>query len=385
MPDVSDDNSADATQNFRVSRSPDDAADLLERLSALEQKVAAENKPWWRRETSNIIAIVSVVLAIASAVVGRIDLSASSDQARIEKLDGVVQRLTAIEREYAELIRNAQQDGKAYPPDYVNIISSNLNTDRVMLARQAADLLDRVPHLATSAEVYVVATQLAQSGETNRALEISVRAETLAKNYLEYTATVRLRAQIFFTMGKIDQGRAQMQRAENTFTDRKDFDQVTTQAQKDLTIIDTELRWAPLESDCQAAWSHAKRAADLLVTAQIAGPDKMMLQQRSDDLRQSTQKRCPAALGVQVSDAVGADGSAIGALVGNVTADGPAGKAGIKAGDIIVSVNGTQTPEASVLQQVVTKFKPGDPCKLEVMTQGTARTVTLELSQRPTF
>ncbi|MEU6713912.1 PDZ domain-containing protein [Nonomuraea sp. NPDC046802] len=383
MPDVSDDNSADITQDFRTSRSPDDAADLLERLSTLEQKVAAENKPWWRRETSNVIAIVSLVLAVASAVVGRIDLSTSGDQARIEKLDGVVQKLTAIEREYAELIRNAQQDGKAYPPDYVNTISSNLNTDRVMLARQAANLVDQVPHLVTSAEVYVVATQLAESGETNRALEISLRAEKLAKNYLEYTATVRLRAQIYFMMGKIDQGRAQMQRAENTFTDRKDFGQVTSQAQKDSLIIDTELRWAPLESDCQAAWSHARRAADLLVTAQIAGPDKIILEQRSDDLRQSTQKRCPAALGVQVSDAVGADGSARGALVGNVTADGPAGKAGIKAGDIIVSVNGTQTPEASALQQMVTKLKPGDPCKLEVMTQGAVRTVTLELSQRP--
>ncbi|MEU1875778.1 PDZ domain-containing protein [Streptosporangium sp. NPDC020072] len=356
----------------------------MERLSALEKKTAAENKPWWR-ETSNIVAIISLALAVASVVVGRIDLSTSGDQARMEKLDGVVQKLTAIEREYMELMRNSQQDRKAYPPDYVNNISSNLNTDRVILARQAANLVEQVPHLATSAEVYVVATQLAESGETDRALEISVRAEEIAKNYLEYTATVRLRAQIYFTMGKIAQGRTQMQRAENTFTDRKDFAQATTQAQKDSIIIDTELRWAPLESsDCQAAWSHVTKAAALLDRAQIAGPDKIIMEQRSDDLRQSTQKRCPAVLGVQVNDAVGADGSAGGVLIVNVTAGGPAGRAGIRAGDIVVSVNGEQTPKASALQQVMANLKPGDSCQVEVITQGSTRTMIVILGQRPT-
>lgn len=64
-----------------------------------------------------------------------------------------------------------------------------------------------------------------------------------------------------------------------------------------------------------------------------------------------------------------------GALVGEVADASPAGKAGIKVGDVITKVNGRGIADGSALRSQVIKFKPGDEVTLTI-TRGTE---TLEL------
>ncbi|MBO3744985.1 trypsin-like peptidase domain-containing protein [Streptosporangiaceae bacterium NEAU-GS5] len=91
-----------------------------------------------------------------------------------------------------------------------------------------------------------------------------------------------------------------------------------------------------------------------------------------------------AALGVQVGTAAGRDGRPIGAQIGAVQPGGGAEKAGIKPGDVIVSVNGTATPTASALSSVLAELKPGDQCKVELLEpEGGTRTVTVTLGELP--
>ncbi|MDF2706855.1 MAG: signal protein [Nonomuraea muscovyensis] len=91
-----------------------------------------------------------------------------------------------------------------------------------------------------------------------------------------------------------------------------------------------------------------------------------------------------AALGIRGSTVVGADGQPIGAGVAGVEPDGGAAKAGVRSGDVIVAVNGKDTPTMAALAEMLTTLKPGDQAKVEVLRRdGSRETVTVTLGQLP--
>jgi serine protease Do len=65
-----------------------------------------------------------------------------------------------------------------------------------------------------------------------------------------------------------------------------------------------------------------------------------------------------------------------GALVGMVEDDGPGAKAGIKAGDVILKVDGTSIDQSSQLPGLIAGKKPGSSVQLELWRDGGTRTVT---------
>jgi serine protease Do len=77
-----------------------------------------------------------------------------------------------------------------------------------------------------------------------------------------------------------------------------------------------------------------------------------------------------------------------GALIRSVVADGPAAKAGLKAGDVIAAINGQAVDEQNDLRSRVAEFKAGDEITLTIVT-GTAngpidqRDVKVTLGERP--
>lgn len=81
-----------------------------------------------------------------------------------------------------------------------------------------------------------------------------------------------------------------------------------------------------------------------------------------------------AFLGVRVSSIVGG-----GVLVAGVTPGGPAAKAGIKAGEIIVALDNKPTPTADVLVEVLAKLKPGKRVPVKLL-QRDGRTLTVEVT-----
>jgi putative serine protease PepD len=86
-----------------------------------------------------------------------------------------------------------------------------------------------------------------------------------------------------------------------------------------------------------------------------------------------------AYLGVQIGDTNGA-----GVLVSSVTPRGPAAKAGLVRGDVITSVNGTQTATVDDLTSAVSELKPGTTVKLGIVTQsGAHKTLHLTLGEFP--
>ncbi|HEX5263479.1 MAG TPA: Do family serine endopeptidase, partial [Phenylobacterium sp.] len=72
-----------------------------------------------------------------------------------------------------------------------------------------------------------------------------------------------------------------------------------------------------------------------------------------------------------------------GALVAEVTQDGPAERAGLKSGDVVLDVNGQAVDSASDLSRRVALVSPGQTIRLRVSRNGRAETLSLTSGTRP--
>jgi serine protease Do len=101
----------------------------------------------------------------------------------------------------------------------------------------------------------------------------------------------------------------------------------------------------------------------------------------------STGKVTRGRIGVQIQevDAKMADAFELdrprGALVGQVIADGPAEKAGVKTGDVILSVNGKVVERSGQLPGVISAIKPGNDAKLEVWRDHAPKVLTVKIEE----
>ncbi len=91
-----------------------------------------------------------------------------------------------------------------------------------------------------------------------------------------------------------------------------------------------------------------------------------------------------AALGIVASTAYDNSGQPGGIIIVQVQPGGGADQAGLKAQDVIISVNGQKTPTTSALNDVLAGLKPGDQAKVTVQQAGGGqKTVTVTLGQLP--
>jgi len=72
-----------------------------------------------------------------------------------------------------------------------------------------------------------------------------------------------------------------------------------------------------------------------------------------------------------------------GALVADVSADGPAARAGLESGDVIVEFNGKKVEDPSALARAVAVAKPGETSKLTVWRDRQQTTVEVKLGEMP--
>ena len=83
-----------------------------------------------------------------------------------------------------------------------------------------------------------------------------------------------------------------------------------------------------------------------------------------------------------VADALGLK-QAAGALVTEPQSGSPAAKAGVKAGDVIVSIDGATIKDSRELAQKVGTMSPGSSVKLGLIRDGNQQTINVTLAQMP--
>src|SRR5262245_27130604 len=74
-------------------------------------------------------------------------------------------------------------------------------------------------------------------------------------------------------------------------------------------------------------------------------------------------------------------GDVRGALVNSVEAGGPADKAGVKRGDVIVAINGATVIDSNTLRNQVAEHKPGSELKLTIFRDGREQSLTAKLGR----
>ena len=92
-------------------------------------------------------------------------------------------------------------------------------------------------------------------------------------------------------------------------------------------------------------------------------------------------------LGISMNDVTPENASffnlpdATGALVSQVTPDSPAGKAGLKSGDVLRELNGDKIENASALQVAVSQLRPGNAIELGILRDGKPETVKVTVGE----
>jgi serine protease Do len=94
----------------------------------------------------------------------------------------------------------------------------------------------------------------------------------------------------------------------------------------------------------------------------------------------SLSEKGKGALGIQFDTT--ADESGKGVIIGKVIDDCAACTAGLKTGDVILAVNGTEVDFPFQLQRLVAAMKPGDPVKLRYLRDGNEAQLEFALSSR---
>jgi putative serine protease PepD len=94
-----------------------------------------------------------------------------------------------------------------------------------------------------------------------------------------------------------------------------------------------------------------------------------------------TGKATHAFLGVNLADATG---GAEGAVIGSVQSGSPAEQAGLKAGDLIIKINGKPVAGADTVVGAVRGYKPGTKVALTYVRNGSTATVTVTLTEKTT-
>jgi putative serine protease PepD len=77
------------------------------------------------------------------------------------------------------------------------------------------------------------------------------------------------------------------------------------------------------------------------------------------------------------------DSASSGAKIATVNSGGPAASAGIRAGDVITTVDGKAVSNSSALSSLVDQHKPGDTVTVTLTRNGQEKTVQVKLGQRP--
>ncbi|MBO9357110.1 PDZ domain-containing protein [Bordetella petrii] len=91
----------------------------------------------------------------------------------------------------------------------------------------------------------------------------------------------------------------------------------------------------------------------------------------------------PQDITPELARAFGLPADTQGVVIAGVMRDGPAGKAGLRVGDIVQTVNGAQVRDTVSMLRLIAGLPPGEKAKVGILRGGKARELTVSVGTRP--
>jgi hypothetical protein len=275
---------------------------VLERLDLMKQEIdvlqitAAEKAKPWYRDLSTMMSVLALVFSFGTTYVSCRRTAAQDLLSTRQDLRSLLQRMAALPKENVEIAKKYADD-----PASQTLVSGFINQENTLLAKQAAELTRLLPPRTVSAtEYYAVALALQNAYDLAGASEFFTRAVDAAGDFNTDIGVRRARANLFFLLGRPDEGREAYRQAADIFLKYPGFDSYT----KTATSVQTELSWAYSEANAgfaSAVAEHLKKAEDLIGGLQPS-PGTTMLRAQVTQARTVFAGGQPASLPVGAPD-----------------------------------------------------------------------------------
>jgi hypothetical protein len=238
-------------------------ASLLEgvrqEVDALQVAAMRTTAPWYK-QAAVVVSAMALLFSFGTTYVSYRHTESQDVQASRTELRSILQRLSALPRENAEL-----QDKYKLDPAVLAGLSGMMNQENSILSSQAVEVAERISDKVTATESYAIAMALQNSYQAARSAEFLRHAIDKATDMNADVSAVRAYGGYLFAVGQAEAGRQQFAKAVDIGA--KYPDQIP--AVVTLTRVWSELQWSTAEAQAgfrQEARQHVDRAADLAAT-----------------------------------------------------------------------------------------------------------------------
>jgi tetratricopeptide (TPR) repeat protein len=179
-------------------------------IDVLQKAALGRNKPWYK-QVSVLVSILALLFSFGTTAVSlkRADRQDVHDY-RAE-LRGLIQRIVAIDRANTNISQASTQANNA------QALSASNNQEKLVLAKQAAELIEQIPSAVTGLEYHAVSFALANSGEHEEALRMAREGLSVARGAIERDWLLRQYGSVQYALDRTRQGRRAYRQALNVF------------------------------------------------------------------------------------------------------------------------------------------------------------------------
>jgi hypothetical protein len=258
-----------------------DAQTVVERLDGLKAEVDAlqvhamrSQRPWYR-EVAAIVAILALVFSFGTTVVSYNRTAQQDIHDQQVELRTLIERLSAIPRELIESQRTYAND-----PGTASTLNSILTQEQLLVAKQAARIIQSIPNEVGATEYLVVGNILVSNSLDDPGLNLLETAITKAQNANDLVSALQSRAYRLFQLGRVDEGRQNYSQA--LFVFRQDRYKNQSASYINYVNLQTQVNWAIAELGiraCDEARVHVVAAKELASTVPATDSKVQQLRQ----------------------------------------------------------------------------------------------------------
>lgn len=181
-------------------------------VDALQNHVLKSHQPWYRTP-SVLIAALALLFSFGTTFVSYQRTKQQDIHDARTELRTLILRLNALPKENLELTEKFTAK-----PLYLAGLQSVLNAENALVAKQAAEVIERIPVYVSATEYLTVAYALSNSGLLDKSLQLLAKAVATARDVNDEVGARRQYGGVLFMTGNLEGGRAQFDEALKVFS-----------------------------------------------------------------------------------------------------------------------------------------------------------------------